>query len=172
MMENIYKEGLYEFQTDKEGIRNRPVVYANATELLDIVFEKRNIEHIEKTKIKLMADGSQDFFKISISISTEENGEKEENDSDVYKSKNVSYYFTGGSISTNERKLTSVYKLILLCMVPRIKETYENFKTLVQLTKLNEIPFKFLADLKLVLLANGQQTATATYPYPYCFITT
>ena len=48
MMENIYKEGLYEFQTDKEGIRNRPVVYANATELLDFVFEKRNIEHIEK----------------------------------------------------------------------------------------------------------------------------
>ena len=56
-------------------------------------------------------------------------------------------------------------------MVPRIKETYENFNVLVQLTKLNEIPFKFLADLKLVLLANGQQTATATYPCPYCFIT-
>ena len=62
MMENIYKEGFYEFQTDKEGIRNRPVVYANATELLDFVFEKRNIEHIEKTKIKRMADGGQDFF--------------------------------------------------------------------------------------------------------------
>ena len=81
-MKNIYKEGLYEFQTDKEGIKNRPVVYDNATQLLDFVFEKRNIEHIEKTKIKLMADGSQDFFKISISISTEEDGEKEENDSD------------------------------------------------------------------------------------------
>ena len=62
-MENIYKEGLYEFQTDKEGIRNRPVVYANATELLDFVFEKGNIEHIEKTKIKLKADGGQDFLK-------------------------------------------------------------------------------------------------------------
>ena len=42
MMENIYKEGLYEFQTDKEGIKNIPVVYANATELLDFVFENND----------------------------------------------------------------------------------------------------------------------------------
>ena len=61
--------------------------------------------------------------------------------------------------------------MILFCIVLRIKETYENFKTLVQLTKLNEIRFKFLADLKLILLDNGQQTATATYPCPCCFIT-
>ena len=63
MVENIYTEGLYAFQADKEAIENRPVVYANATELLDILFEKPIIEHIEKTKIKQMADGGQDFFK-------------------------------------------------------------------------------------------------------------
>lgn len=128
MMEHIYKEDFCDFETFKGGIKKRPVVYANTTELLDFVLDKRNVEHIEQSKIKVMADGGQDFFKISIAISTHK--EHEENESDKYKSKNVSYYATGGSIA-NERKLTSVYKLILLCIVPRIKETYENFKTLV-----------------------------------------
>ncbi|GLV33226.1 hypothetical protein CBL_08394 [Carabus blaptoides fortunei] len=54
---------------------------------------------------------------------------------------------------------------------PLVGETYENVKTLFELTKVNEIPFKFNSDLKLILIINGQQTATATYPCPYCFIT-
>lgn len=91
-----------------------------------------------------MADGGQGFLKISISISTLED-KKEGDDSGKYRRKYVSYYATGGSVA-NERKMTSVYKLILLCIVPDIKETYGNFKTLVELTKLNEIPFKFVLD--------------------------
>lgn len=167
MLEHIYKEGFYEFETSKDGIKQRPVVYATASELVDFVFENRNIEHIEQSKIKVMADGGQDFFKISLSISIPEDDLKE---NDLDKSKNVSTYSTGGSMA-NKRKLTSVFKLLLLGIVPRIKETYDNFKILVELTKLNEIPFKFVGDLKLVLLVNGQQTATAFYPCPYCFVT-
>ena len=72
---------------------------------------------------------------------------------------------------SKKRNLNSVYKLIILAIVPQIKETYENVKTLFELTKVNEIPFKFTSDLKLLLIINGQQTATATYPCPYCFIT-
>ncbi|GLV37490.1 hypothetical protein CBL_10545 [Carabus blaptoides fortunei] len=37
--------------------------------------------------------------------------------------------------------------------------------------EVNEIPFKFSSDLKLILIINGQQTAIATYLCPYCFIT-
>lgn len=40
-----------------------------------------------------------------------------------------------------------------------------------ELTRVNEIPFKFRGDFKIVLLINGQQTATSTYPCPYCFVT-
>jgi hypothetical protein len=54
--------------------------------------------------------------------------------------------------------------------VPEIKETYDNVKLLFDLTKLNNIPYKFVADFKLLLILNGQQTATSTYPCPYCFI--
>lgn len=164
-METIYQETFSNFET-KEGIIKRPVVYANASELLEFVFEQRNVEAIHETKIKLLADGGQHFFKISLSILSEE----KENDSIDCESKNVSFYSSGGNIG-NKRKLNSVNRLIILCIVPEIKETYDNLKTLVHLTKLNEIPFKFASDFKLILMFNGQQTASATYPCPYCFIT-
>ena len=39
------------------------------------------------------------------------------------------------------------------------------------LTKINNIPFKFAADFKLLIIINGQQTASATFSCPYCFVT-
>ena len=38
------------------------------------------------------------------------------------------------------------------------------------MTNLNNIPFKFVADFKLVLTVLGLQTATASYPSPFCLI--
>lgn len=43
-------------------------------------------------------------------------------------------------------------------------------KLLFDLIDINKIAFKFLADFKLILIVNGLQTATSTYPCPYCFI--
>ena len=59
----------------------------------------------------------------------------------------------------------------MICLVPDIKETYENLKLLFDLTELNKIPFKFVLDNKVVLISAGLQTATATYPCPYCDVT-
>lgn len=39
ILEHIYKEGFYEFETSQDGIKQRPVVYATASELVDFVFE-------------------------------------------------------------------------------------------------------------------------------------
>lgn len=61
-------------------------------------------------------------------------------------------------------------RVILLCVVTKIKESYENMKILFDLTQINSIPFKFDADFMLLLIVNGQQTATATCPCPYCFV--
>ena len=161
-METVYEESVCRFEA-KEGIVNKPVVYANAPKLIDSIFEKRNVEDIPNAKIKLMADGGQGFFKLSITILTEEE------DSSYNESKRARFS-TGGSMSKKEN-LNSVYRLIILSIVPQIKETYENVKTLFELTKVNEIPFKFSSDFKLLLIINEQQTATATYSCPYCFIT-
>lgn len=59
----------------------------------------------------------------------------------------------------------------MLVIVPDIKETYDNIKILFELININNISFKFSSDLKLILLINGQQTATSMYPCPYCFVT-
>ena len=58
----------------------------------------------------------------------------------------------------------------MLCCVPNVNESYENMKILFELTKLNNIPYKFVADFKLTLIVNGLQTATSSYPSPVCFV--
>ena len=58
----------------------------------------------------------------------------------------------------------------MLCCVPEVKESYENMKILFELTQLNKIPYKFVADFKLTLIVNGLQTATASYPSPVCYV--
>ncbi|CAH0553090.1 unnamed protein product [Brassicogethes aeneus] len=55
-------------------------------------------------------------------------------------------------------------------MVPDIKETYENLNLLFDMVKIKKISFKFLSDFKIILMVNGLQTATSSYPYPYCYI--
>ena len=112
-----------------------------------------------------MADGGQGFFKVCFSIApvTPEPYE----DLDV-------------NVPTKKRKLTrkvhasspetSIKKLIMLCIVPDIKETYDNVEMLFELIKINDISFKFVSDFKLLLIINGQQMATSMCPCPYSFL--
>lgn len=121
-----------------------------------------------------MADGGQKFFKICFSIipvSEFEDSDDNEDEEKFFK-KNTnqrSLYSEGGTVG-GEKKCTSVQKLIILCIVPDILETYKNIKLLFDLTNINRMSFKFLADFKLILIVNGLQTASAMFPCPYCFI--
>lgn len=185
VLADVYKVDLFELECEsKANISKelRPVVFANAGELLEAVIDNRKLEG--NFLIKVMADGGQGFFKISMTILPEnyslghydDYGPIPEQGSsssvrceELGKRKSSSYSVEGGKVS-KRGKLTSVDKLIMVCLVPRIKESYENMKLLFELTKLNDIPFKFVADFKLLLIINGQQTATSTYPCPYCYI--
>lgn len=184
---DVYKAEIQEFDCEKIPLKQkRPVVYANAEEVLETVIEHRKI--IGNVLIKVMADGGQKFFKISLSILPENydpdsdslNNDKylmtetENTDSSLevfeeHKSHKRTLYSEGGILS-KKAKLTSVNRLILLCVVPQIKESYDNMKLLFDLTKVNNIPFKFVSDFKMLLIINGQQTASASFPCPYCFI--
>lgn len=179
-LKNVYKAGSFEFECSAKK-EVRPVVYADAEELLDEVIIKRNLQG--NVTVKAMADGGQGFFKISLTIlpenyspiensSTQEASDDENhqhNSEDFNGPKKRKSYEEGGSIS-KKGKLTSVDSLILLCITPDIKETHANMKILFELTNINKIPFKFVADFKLLLIVNGQQTATSAYPCPYCFV--
>lgn len=173
LFENIFKSDFCEFDTDKKMKERRPVVWADAAELLEAVVEHRN--QIGNFHVKLMADGGQKFFKMSMTIipenySPEVDGEENESISDNPDNmEKRTLYCEGGSIG-KKAKLKSVKRLILLCVVPEIKETYDNVKLLFQLTNINNIPFKLVCDFKLLLIINGQQTASAMFPCPYCFI--
>ncbi|CAH0547031.1 unnamed protein product [Brassicogethes aeneus] len=129
-LDSLYSEGIFKFHTgiDKIYKQKRPVVWANAIDLLDSVIERRSI--IGNFLIKVMADTGQGFFKLSMTI------------------------------------LPEGY----LELFSDIKETYDNVKLIFDLTKLNDIPYKFVCDFKLLLIVNGQQTATASFPCPYCFV--
>lgn len=183
ILKDVYKTGCHEFECENAlSKQNRSVVYADAEELLDAVIKERNIEG--NILIKAMADGGQGFFKISLTILPENYSpsvdcstdqiDLDDVDNTISKDSNEStrkrtLYSKGGTMS-KRGKLSSVDKLILLCVVPQIKETYENVKLLFELTNINSIPFKFVSDFKLLLIINGQQTATATFPCPYCFV--
>ena len=83
--------------------------------------------------------------------------------------KKRSLYSEGGSFS-KEGRLGGVDRLIMLCTVPEVSESYENIKKLFDLVQINKIPFKFVADFKLLLTVNGLQTASSTYLSPYCCV--
>lgn len=171
-LEDCYKTGEYEFDIKKgEPKQSRPVVWADSETLLEAVIRERN--YIGNYLIKVMADGGQGSFKVSMTILPEDYerdcDNNEDNDSEpVVKKRKL--YSEGGTVG-QKAKLTSVNRLIMLCVVSGILETYDNIKVLFELIEINKIPFKFVADFKLLLIVNGQQTATSTYPCPYCFVT-
>jgi len=113
-------------------------------------------------QIKVLADEGQNFYKICLSIFPEDYCSHHETKRSTYRE--------GGRIAKTSSKLTGVKKLIILYIVPDIKETYENFKLFFKLTNLNNISFRFVSDFKIMLLVNGLQTTSSSYPCPYCFI--
>lgn len=170
VLEDVYQCGAYDFDVEKMPEKEkRPVVYADADDLLNVVLEARN-QHGEIV-IKLMADGGKGFFKISMTILPKDYSQ-ETSDSDIEEippKKKRTTYEEGGTLG-KKANLNGVNRLIMLCVVPNIKETYDNVKILWDLMNLNKIPFKFVSDYKLLLIIIGQQTASSTYPCPFCFI--
>lgn len=165
-MENLYKVGIHQFDVEKENEKqDRPVVFGDAEDLLQKVIDARGLQN--DFYVKVMADGGQGFFKICMSVLPLSNDESEE---ETEPSKKRSRYCEGGSFGKSAN-LDGVKKVILLCIVPKIKETYYNLNVLFHLINLNNIPCKFASDFKVILIINGQQTATATYPCPFCLIT-
>lgn len=169
-LDSCYKSDFLLFDIEKKKIKEkRPVIWADAETLVETVIEERNL--IGGYTIKVMADGGQGFLKICFSILDDQLIEESSDsidDSGIPAKRKL--YSEGGS-TTHLAKATSVKRLYMLCIVPEVKETYENFDLLFTLTNINKISFKFVSDFKVMLIVNGQQTATAKYPCPYCFIT-
>ncbi|XP_043473381.1 uncharacterized protein LOC122505669 isoform X2 [Leptopilina heterotoma] len=178
LLSDLYQHDVREFHV--EGVKNtkekRPVVFADAEAIVSKIIKLRNL--IGDYHIKILADGGQGFFKMFLTLISQNYNLENENNTANEINENVDpesptekrCRYSGGAVTGRKAKLTSVNRLIILCLVPKIKETYENLELLFQLPKLNNIPFKFVADFKLILMVNGQQTATSMFPCPYCCI--
>lgn len=135
------------------------------------IVKERNL--IGNYVLKVMADGGQLLTVLSENYSPKADcGVHDlslEDDSDIPVKKKVLYSEVGNT--GKKAKLTNVHRLIMICAVPQIKETYDNVKLLFKLTNLNKIPFRFVSDFKLLLIVHDIQTSTAMNPCPYCFVT-
>lgn len=64
LLEDVYHSAKYSFECDGGQQGMRPVVFANAEEIIEAVVRERDFEGT--TCVKVMADGGQGFFKISV----------------------------------------------------------------------------------------------------------
>lgn len=165
-----------EFDGEKGFKVFRPVVYTHCDEILDKVCDERGF--IGVPNVIVQADGGGGFFKICASILPENHtlDEDEEEmiesmsnmESPVKSKSNRSTYAEGGTMKMG--KLSGVKRVIPLAFVPEIKESHRNLEIIIDLIKLNNIPFKAVVDYKINLILCGCQTASATSPCPYCFV--
>ena len=173
VLENLYSLSYSTFDV-KDGVEKRPIVYADAESVVSAVIDARG--YLGSASVKVMADGGQGFLKICVTVLPEnynpivDRGCSEEENIDpipeeVDRIKRSTYKECK---SSDNNKLTSVKKVILLAIVPNCKETHSNMKTLFDLTNLNNISFLFVTDMKLLLTCIGCQTATSSFPCPYC----
>ena len=182
-LEDLYhvKDDMFDLEGGKRDIR--PIVFANAEEILDKVMEERDI--IGYPNVIALADGGGGFFKVCLTILPEDfswDGNEDTTDeaevvemmsnmeSPVKKSASSrSTYAEGGTLKKG--LLSGDKRVIPLAFVPDIKETHANLNLIFELTRLNDIPFKLVADYKVVLIMEGCPTATSTYTCPFCFVT-
>lgn len=55
VLKDFYNSGIFDFETEKNGIRKRRVVWADSEELLAAIVDLRAI--VSDYKVKIMADG-------------------------------------------------------------------------------------------------------------------
>ena len=65
-------------------------------------------------------------------------------------------------IGAKEAKMSSVKKVIMLALLPKVKETHENLRTLLTAVDLSGIPFTFSCDIKLDLMSASSKPPVPT----------
>ena len=118
LLDNLYHDCALKF--DIEGSKEkeeRPVIWANAEELLNAVIEKRNI--IRNYCVKIVNDGGRGFFKICMTILTESYlADESESDTDEVPKKKRKLYAEGGSVGA-KGKLGNVKRLLISKYKPK-----------------------------------------------------
>lgn len=138
----------------------KAVVYAkDLGDLVEYVQDKRGMKP-EDTLVKIGMDTGGDFVKVTLNVIDIPKYNEEEI------KKRSSY---GDGISPKQAKDTSVKKLLIVAIVSKVQESYENVSRILQVLDLTTLgKFKIAADQKLINVLCGLQSHSCTHPCPWC----
>ena len=138
----------------------KPVVFAkHLGDLVSHVQNKRGVKP-DDTFVKIGMDTGGDFVKVTLNMI------------DVLKyneNESVKRSCYGDGISPKESKDTSVKKLLIVAIVPKVQESYENVSKILQVLDLTTLGrFKIAADQKLINVLCGLQSHSCFQSCPWC----
>ncbi|KAK6181780.1 hypothetical protein SNE40_009567 [Patella caerulea] len=144
---------------DETGKVTRSVVYCNdLVGLVGHVMESRGVIGDHMIKIGIDCGGS--FLKFCLNVvSCEGEG------AGSLPSKRAKYQ--DGAFAKNFVD-SGVKKLIIIAIVEHVKETYDNFTSVLELVELDKVDFVAAFDLKLANAFLGLGTHSSTCPCPWC----
>lgn len=141
----------FEETESSKTIVNHPVVYCNDLKgLIDYISTARGIEN---ANLKLGIDGGGGFVKFSLSLY----------ESDVVESSH-------GSTWNKGFLNTGVKRIIIIAIIPEMKETYKNVSQIFNLLNLLSLDKKYTLalDMKMANIVAGIQSHACSYPCIYC----
>lgn len=147
-----------EFQCSQEGkivkaVRNM-VICTDVKGLLIAICGKRQGTGREAVRIGI--DGGGGFLKICANLTKSEDDLRSPTQSPAKKKASRQCCDTG------------VKKLMILCLINDIPETYDNVKLLLESLLLDEIAFTVASDLKLANILTAIQCHSCAHPCTYC----
>ena len=139
---------LFSIKTETFDNEPKPIVFCNDIALLiQNICSKRDFTDAEDITLKLGLDGGGGFFKVCLTISD-------------------------SSKETTKHSFldTSVKRIIILALVPDIKETYGNVCQILNLLQIQslELKYTYAMDLKLCNIVAGIQSHGCSFPCVYC----
>ena len=147
-LEDFFKHTTIDFD---DGLK--PVVYCNnVPALVEHVCNVRDLDYGSRDlNIKLGIDSGGCFMKFCLSI----------------------FSSSDSSTSSTERKTyldSSVKKIIIIAIIPDLKETHGNVQKVMDLLQFTNIDFEYTyaMDFKLANIVAGLQSHGCTYPCLYC----
>ena len=131
----------------------RPLIYCSDVEaLISVMLLTRDIDE-EKHNLIMGIDDGQGVLKVMLVVT-----DKSKDTEQVQRSKGV---------CSNQFKLTSVNRLIILAILPDTEENYDNIRVCLQKLKLSGVNILLSADIKVLLSVTGRSGGSGKFN---CFL--
>lgn len=154
-LEKFFGKVNHEFESSDDQCINSPLIYcSDINGLVEFLCQKRGL-NADTASFKIGIDGGGGFLKVCLNIYENNSSEMDAHRCGLLKK---------GTSNT------SVKKLIILAIAPKVKETYGNLRFILNMLNIKEVDFVFFTavDLKMGNILAGIQSHSSTHPCMYC----